>query len=271
MKHLWPHILVLIVVILCFVLNLDFDQQDLNHILESPSFKFLLGTDELGRSLLTRLLWGARVSLSVGVVSTLLAALIGVCIGWLSAWCGGVVDRLTMRLIDLFIALPSLILLILLQSFLTPVVLVFIEGPLQNVISMVISLSLISWVSFAKVSRQSALQDLKKPFIESALSSGAGVFWILSKHILPLQSASLMSLFIYKMSSNILYESFLSFLGMGINPPYSSWGNLLNSGWNQFPSHIHTMLAPAVAIFLVIFYLQWTSKKIIKRPQVRFY
>ena len=267
----WPHILFLIFVILCFVLDLNFDQQNLEFILQTPSFEFLLGTDELGRDLLTRLMWGARISLIVSFCSTVLALIFGVFIGLISAWCGGVVDRVLMRGIDVFISLPNLVLLIILQSFVTPVLLISFDGPFKTVLSMIFSLSLVSWVNFAKVSRQQALQDLKKPFVESAKSSGAGVFWILTKHIMPLQWVSLVSLFIYKMSSNILYESFLSFLGMGINPPYSSWGNLLNSGWNQFPLHLHTMMAPAGAIFLVIFYLQWTSKKIIRRPQVRFY
>lgn len=267
----WPHILFFIFILLCFSLNLNYDNQNLNYILQAPSLKFWLGTDELGRDLLSRLMWGARISLIVSFVSTLIAVVLGVSIGLLSAWCGGLVDRIVMRSIDVFLSLPSLILLILLQSFLMPFVLVYFDGAIKTVISMVVSLSLVSWVSFAKVSRQQALQDLQKPFVESARSAGAGVFWILTKHILPLQSLSVLSLFIYRMSSNILYESFLSFLGLGIHPPYSSWGNLLNSGWNQFPLHLHTIFVPAGAIFLVIFYLQWASKKIIKRPQVRFY
>jgi oligopeptide transport system permease protein len=214
-------------------------------ILEAPSHDHWLGTDELGRDLLTRILFGARVSLTVGVCTALLALFVGTLYGLVSGYAGGAVDNLLMRIVDIFYGLPDLLIFVLLSLFLG-----------RNIAGVLIALGFISWVRFARVARGQVLQTKELLFVEGARAAGASHARILLLHILPNIFAPLLVTLTFSIPAAILAESTLSFIGLGINDPYShwgtSWGTLAQDGWRAMRSYPHIIFFPTLAIFLTI-------------------
>lgn len=214
-------------------------------ILESPNPDHWLGTDELGRDLLTRILYGARVSLTVGLGTALIALLVGALYGLVSGYAGGAVDNLLMRIVDIFYGLPDLLIFVLLSLFLG-----------RNIGGVLIALGFISWVRFARVARGQTLQAKELAYVEGARAAGASHARILLRHILPNIFAPLLVTLTFSIPAAILAESTLSFIGLGINDPYSrwgtSWGTLAQDGWRAMRSYPHIILFPASAIFLTI-------------------
>ena len=218
---------------------------DYQHILEGPGAAHWMGTDLLGRDVFTRLLYGARVSLTVGLGTSLLALLFGTGYGLASGYARPWIDNLMMRLVDLFYGLPELIIFVLLS-------LVF--G--RNVFGLMISLGLVVWVRFARVTRGQVLQVKEFAFVEAARSAGATSTTILIRHILPNTLAPVLITLTFTVPAMILAESTLSFIGLGINDPYSawgtSWGTLTQDGWRAMRTYPHIIVFPALAIFLTI-------------------
>ena len=214
-------------------------------ILEAPSRTHWMGTDGLGRDLLTRVLYGARVSLTVGVGTAMLALVIGTAYGVVSGFRGGNLDNFMMRLVDIFYGLPDMVIFILLS---------LLFG--RTIVGLLAALGLVSWVRFARIARGQVLQVKELLFVESARSMGASRSRIILRHILPNISGPLIVTLTFSIPSAILAESTLSFIGLGINDPYSawgtSWGTLAQDGWRAMRTFPHLISFPAAAIFLTI-------------------
>src|ERR1043166_1834702 len=214
-------------------------------ILEGPSWNHWMGTDGLGRDLLTRVLYGARVSMTVGLGTAMIALIIGTSYGLVSGFKGGALAPLMWRVVDIFYGLPDMLLFILLS-------LVF--G--RNVGGLLVALGLVSWVRFARITRGQALQAREFLFVEGARAMGAPKRRIIQRHILPNILGPIVVTLTFSIPSAILAESTLSFIGIGINDPYSSWGTswgtLAQDGWRAMRTFPHVIVFPAAAIFLTI-------------------
>ena len=229
----------------------SFDEQLEGKELLPPRQEHLLGTDNMGRDLLSRLIYGGRVSLAVGVFTALISLLMGVAYGAISGWIGGKVDAFMMRSIDILYSIPSLVLLILVKVIFDSLSLIT-HPELKALLGILVALSLVGWVTLARVVRGQVLQEKEKLYVESARSLGDKGWRIVVRHILPNILGPIIVLLTLQIPSNILFESFLSFLGLGLQPPYSSWGVLAEEGWKSLRSYPHLMIAPGVAIFFTM-------------------
>jgi len=218
---------------------------DERRILESPGWSHWMGTDGLGRDLFTRVLYGARVSITVGIGTALIALGIGTVYGLISGYIGGTLDHLLMRIVDICYGLPDLLIFILLS-------LVF--G--RNIAGVLIALGLVTWVRFARITRGQVLQAKAFIYVEGARAIGGSHTRIIVRHILPNIMAPLLVTLTFSIPAAILAESTLSFIGLGINDPYSewgtSWGTLAQDGWRAMRTYPHIILFPGLAIFLTI-------------------
>lgn len=218
---------------------------DEQRILEGPGWSHWMGTDGLGRDLFTRILYGARVSITVGIGTALAALLIGTLYGLISGYVGGTFDNLLMRIVDVCYGLPDLLIFILLS-------LVF--G--RNIAGILAALALVTWVRFARIARGQVLQAKEFIYVEGARAIGASHARIIARHILPNILAPILVTLTFSIPAAILAESTLSFIGLGINDPYSewgtSWGTLAQDGWRAMRSYPHIIFFPAAAIFLTI-------------------
>jgi oligopeptide transport system permease protein len=214
-------------------------------LLESPSRAHWMGTDALGRDLFTRVLYGARVSLAVGVGTAALALLIGTAYGMISGFAGGGLDHLMMRIVDIFYGLPDMLIFILLS---------LLFG--RNIAGLLAALGLVSWVRFARIARGQVLQAREFLFVEGARAMGGSRARIILRHILPNILGPIIVTLTFSIPAAILAESTLSFIGLGINDPYSawgtSWGTLAQDGWRAMRSFPHLIFFPSCAIFLTI-------------------
>lgn len=229
----------------------EFDAQHMDQILLPPNHDHWLGTDALGRDMLSRLIYGARMSMSVGIMTAFVSLLIGVAYGAVSGWAGGRIDSLMMRSLDILFAIPTLVLLILVKIMFDSADV--IRNPeLKALTGILLALSLVSWVTLARVVRGQVLQVKEMPFVEAAQALGASSFWIVVKHILPNILGPVIVLLTFQIPANILFESFLSFIGLGLQPPFSSWGVLANEGWRSLRTYPHLMISPGISLFLAM-------------------
>ncbi len=214
-------------------------------LLEAPSFTHWMGTDGLGRDLFTRVLYGARVSMTVGLGSAFIALVVGTTYGLISGFKGGGLDQLMMRVVDIFYGLPDLLIFILLSLILG-----------RNIGGLLLALGLVSWVRFARITRGQVLQAKEFQFVEGARAIGASRRRTLLRHILPNILGPILVTLTFSIPSAILAESTLSFIGIGINDPYSSWGTswgtLAQDGWRAMRSYPHLIFFPAAAILVTI-------------------
>jgi oligopeptide transport system permease protein len=216
-----------------------------SNILEMPSSRHWMGTDGLGRDLFTRVLYGARVSLTVGLGTALLSLLIGTFYGLISGYNGGLMDNLMMRIVDIFYGLPDMLIFILLS---------LLFG--RNIVGLLVALGLVSWVRFARITRGQVLQVKEFIYVDGARAMGASRARILLHHILPNILGPIIVTLTFSIPSAILAESTLSFIGLGVNDPYSnwgtSWGTLAQDGWRAMRTYPHVIFFPAMAIVLTI-------------------
>jgi oligopeptide transport system permease protein len=218
-----------------------YDFQDTHALLSPPSVQHLLGTDRLGRDLFSRILYGARVSMTVGIGTALAAVLVGTLYGAVSGYAGGRVDNVMMRFVDVIYALPDLLLIILITVLIG-----------RGVLGMLLALSLVSWVTVARIIRGEVLRLREFSFVEAARSLGMSRRRILLGHILPNTLGILIVTLTFRIPTAILTESTLSFIGLGIAPPAASWGTLANEGWAAMKFYPHLILFPSLAIFITI-------------------
>lgn len=209
--------------------------------LAGPSAAHWLGTDEMGRDVLTRLLYGARISLAVGVAPTLVSMIIGVAMGIVAGYLGGRTDYIIMRLADVMLAFPSLLLAM--------VIMYTLGGGMMNVF---LALALVGWASVARVARSETISLKQTEYVQAARSIGVSSGRIILRHILPNCLPALIVLFTLNIPSAILTESSLSFLGVGVQLPNSSWGLMVNMGRQFLYNAPWISLAPSAAIMLVV-------------------
>ena len=219
----------------------SYQEQDTLNILAFPGMDHFLGTDRLGRDLLSRMIYGARVSLFVGVFSTLIALVIGTVYGTISAYVGGKTDNLMMRVVDVVFALPDLLMIILITVLMG-----------RGVVGVFIALTMVSWVTIARLVRGEVLRIKEYPFILAAKALGASHYRIMLREIFPNILGILVVTLSFRIPVPILAESTLSFIGLGIAPPASSWGTLASDGWTAIKFYPHLILFPSLAIFFTI-------------------
>jgi peptide/nickel transport system permease protein len=215
--------------------------QDLYSVLAPPSAAHWLGTDNLGRDLLSRILYGARVSLFVGVASTALSVVPGVALGLLAGFKGGIVDAVIMRLTDAFLCFPPLIFILAMSAALGP--------GLHNVM---LSFALFGWTGFARITRGQVLVVRELPFIEAARAVGVPPLRIMVRHVLPNTLAPIIIAATIGVGSAILVESGVSFLGLGVQPPTASWGKELRVGFTYLVTVPLFAIAPGAMISLAV-------------------
>jgi len=230
----------------------DPSQQILEERLEPPSLRHPLGQDELGRDILSRLLYGARVSVSVGLAVVVLAGTVGTIIGALSGFVGGRTDAILMRLTDTFLAFPGILLAIALVAVLGPA--------LRHV---VLALVAIGWVGYARLVRGQVLQIREQEFILAATAAGVPAGRVLVRHVIPNVLPTLMVQASLGMAGAVLAEASLSFLGLGIQPPTPSWGAMINAGRSHLLDAPHLALFPGLAIFVTVMGLNFLGDALV--------
>lgn len=206
-----------------------------------PSAQFLLGNDEIGRDVLSRLIYGARVALIVGIGSVAIAVTIGVLVGATSGYFGGKVDTVLSRVVDTLMAFPLLVLLITLAALFAP--------SLRNV---VIVIGVTVWASYARVVRADVMSLREREFVVAARAVGVGDARIIGRHILPNVMGPVIVLASLDIGSIIILESALSFLGLGVRPPTPSWGGMLSAGRSLLRNAPHIAVAPGIAIMVTV-------------------
>jgi peptide/nickel transport system permease protein len=220
---------------------------------EPPSAMHPLGTDDLGRDMLLRLLYGARVSLAVGLAAALAAALIGTAAGLFAAWRGGAADAVVMRLADFMLALPALPLLVLLAAADPARIGLPARGEAAgDVLRIVVILAVFGWVGVARLARAAALAVLSRDHVRAARALGATEGRILFRHILPALVPTVSVATALAVAGAILAESTLSFLGLGISPPAPSWGNMLANAQDLVFSAPWAAVWPGLAIMVTV-------------------
>ncbi len=206
-----------------------------------PSFTHLFGTDELGRDTFSRIVYGARVSLEVGIIAVFVSLIFGGLLGIISAYAGGTVDAIVMRFVDILFAFPGLILAIVIAGLL---------GPSSR--NAMIAIGVIYTPAFARVIRGSVLSILSELYIEAARVSGTTTVQLIGRHIMPNIIAPLIVMVTVYLSSAILAEAGLSFLGLGAQPPQPSWGGMLNAARTYMEINPWMAIAPGLAIMIVV-------------------
>lgn len=214
---------------------------DLFRIQESPSKEHVLGTDELGRDVLTRILYGSRVTLLVGFCSMVISVVIGVVLGAIAGYYGKWVDNLLMRLTDIFLSFPSLILLIIVAAYFE-----------TTVIGMILIIGLTGWMTVARLVRGEFLSLKEKEFVEASVAIGSRDRRVIFRHILPNAMAPLIVAATLMVGYAIIFESALSFLGVGIKPPAATWGNMLSNAQQDINTAPWLAIWPGMLIFITI-------------------
>ena len=223
------------------ILPLQPDRIELEKILVTSEWQSWLGYDDLGRSISDRLIMGARTSLLVSFSVVFVSLIIGTAIGVFAAWFGGWWDNITVLIIDIFIAFPGILLAIALAGLLGP-----------GIMNAVIALSIVGWVGFARLARAQTLTVKHREHVTAALALGTRTPTIALRHILPLIFAPLIIEATFAIAGTVIAEASLSFLGLGVQPPDASWGSMIRDGTRYMLVAPHMVLAPGIAIFLVV-------------------
>lgn len=234
-------VLIILAIFADFIAPYDPVEQRIVNKLSPPSSAHILGCDELGRDVFSRLIYGARISLIVGVSVVALSATLGSLLGSISGYYGGKVDMFIMRIVDIFIAFPGLVLAIGIMAALG-----------QSILNVIIALVLVNWPAFARVVRGEALKLSQLEFVQAAKVIGASNVRIIFSHILPNAMAPILVLATLNIGWAILAEASLSFLGLGVNPPEPSWGSMVATARFYLLSAQHVILFPGIAIFLTV-------------------
>lgn len=219
----------------------DPNELHLDAILKAPCAEFPLGTDRLGRDVLSRLLYGGRVSLWVGFVAVGISISIGALLGLVSGYFGGLVDEIVMRFVDIMLCFPSFFLILAVVAFLEP-----------SLFNIMVVIGLTSWMGVARLVRAETLTLREREFVSAARLAGTSTWRIMTRHILPNAMAPVTISAILGIGGAILIESGLSFLGLGVQPPQASWGNMLMDGKSVIEEASWLSLFPGLAILITV-------------------
>jgi len=234
------------------------DQVVLEHILLPPGSELWLGADDLGRSLAERALAGAQTSFLVALWVVLVSTVVGTAIGTLSGYLGGRWDLLMVRIIDIFLAFPGILLAIALAGILGP--------GIENV---VIALSVVGWVGYARLARAQVLSLKHREHVQAAIALGAGTGRIVFRHLLPLLMAPLIVEASFGIAGIVIAEAGLSFLGLGVQPPEASWGSMIRDGARYLLVAPHMVLVPGIALMLVVLSVNLLGDRLRDKLDVR--
>ena len=223
-----------------------YEEQDLNNTFAAPSGKHWLGTDQLGRDLLVRLLYGGRVSLGVGLCATFVALTIGVAYGAVAGFFGGKLDAIMMRTVDIMYSLPFTIFVILLMVFFG-----------RNIVLLFVAIGAVEWLTMARIVRGQVMAVKKMEFVEAARSLGFSHGRIIFRHILPNILGPIIVYTTLTIPAVMLLEAFLSFLGLGVQPPMSSWGVLIKDGAEKMEEYPWLLQFPAAIFSLTLLSLNF--------------
>ncbi len=234
-------ILIIVSFIAPFIVPHDPFKQDLMKVMLGPSSQHWLGTDELGRDIFSRLLMGGKAAIQAGLVAIIIPVFIGVPLGIISGYFGGVIDDIFMRIVDSILAIPAILLAL------------GITGALGiSLWNAMIAVGIVFTPQFARLARGQTLQVRTEPYIEAAQISGAGVFWITLKHIIPNISPPIIVQASFNISYAILVESMLSFLGLGAQSPQISWGNMIQQAYSMININSTMIIYPGLAIVFTV-------------------
>lgn len=238
-------ILLLIIVVVCVIaplLPLEPNATNIANRLQGPSAEHLLGTDELGRDYLARVIYGGRVSLMVGVLAMLTSMVVGIIVGTVSGLLGGIVDALLMRLVDILSSVPWMVLVTVVSVFLKP-----------GLTSIILVIGLFSWMEIARLVRTETQTVKSRDFVQYAELCGVSPARTIVTHIIPSSLPTIITAATTTLAAAIMTESSLSFLGVGIQPPMSSWGSLLQAAQATMQNDIYMAIFPGLLIMIVIF------------------
>ena len=224
-----------------FIAPYDPTAIDVRHTLSPPSKTHLLGTDELGRDLLSRIIWGSRVSLKVGFVAAGIAIVIGIVIGAIAGFYGGKVDAILMRFVDIMLAFPTFFLILAVIAILEP-----------NIFTIMAVIGITSWMDVARLVRAEFLSLKERDFVGAARAVGVSDTRLIFRHILPNALSPVFVAATFGVAGAILIESGLSFLGLGVQPPDPSWGNILTAGKDNIEIAWWLSLYPGLAILITV-------------------
>ncbi|HDQ03264.1 MAG TPA: ABC transporter permease [Deltaproteobacteria bacterium] len=219
----------------------DPGQINLQNVLASPSWQHLLGTDQLGRDVFSRMIWGAQISLKVGFVATGIAIVIGTILGAVAGYYGGLIDASIMRFVDIMLCFPTF--------FLILAVIAFLEPSIWNIM---IVIGVTGWMGVTRLVRADFISLKERDFVQAARAIGASDARIIFLHILPNAFASILVAATLGIAAAILTESALSFLGIGVQPPTPSWGNILTAGKDNIDIAWWLSLFPGLAILITV-------------------
>ncbi|WP_251551214.1 ABC transporter permease [Neobacillus muris] len=234
-------ILVIIALLAPYIAPFDPFKQDLSAVMSPPSSKHWLGTDGLGSDIFSQLLNGTQTAIKASLFAIMIPLFVGVPLGILSGYFGGIIDDIFMRIVDGIIAIPAIILALGITSALG-----------VNLWNAMMAIGIIFTPQFARLARGQTLQIRSEPYVEAAKISGAGSVWIMVRHIIPNISPPIVVQASFNLSIAILIETTLSFLGLGAQPPDVSWGNLIQQGYSMIDLNPWMMVYPGIAILLTI-------------------
>jgi oligopeptide transport system permease protein len=240
----------LLMMLLCiltpWIMPYGYEEQNLQRGATPPSAEHWLGTDTFGRDMLTRIFYGGRVSLTVGFIATAVALLIGVTYGAIAGYAGGRVDAVMMRLVDILYALPFMIFIILLMV---------VFG--RNLLLLFLAIGAVEWLTMARIVRGQVQSLRQQEFIEAAISIGLGPGAIIRRHVLPNVLGPIIVYTTLTIPNVMLLEAFLIFLGLGIQPPQSSWGVLISYGVETMEEYPWLLIFPGLALAMTLFALNF--------------
>ena len=234
-------ILILIAILAPLISPYDPNYQDYNAVLGEPCKAHLFGTDEYGRDILSRILYGSRVSISIGIVAQIVASIVGIALGSLAGYYGGWLDNVISRVMVIFQAFPDLIFAMAIMTFMG-----------KGVLNLFIALGLLTWVRTARMIRASVMQLKEKEYIEASRACGASTYWIIMKGLVPNCLSTIIVLVTLGIPNAIMYEASLSFLGIGIQPPTPSWGNMISAAQTFISYRPVYSIMPGVAIMITV-------------------
>ena len=242
--------ILVVVIIACLLAPVlspyGYEEQDLRLGASPPAASHWLGTDTFGRDLLTRILYGGQVSLAVGFIATMVALVVGVTYGAIAGYVGGRVDAVMMRLVDIIYALPFMIFIILLMV---------VFG--RNLLLLFLAIGAVEWLTMARIVRGQVQSLRQQEYIEAAISLGLSQTAIIRKHVIPNVLGPVIVYTTLTIPQVMLLEAFLSFLGLGIQPPMSSWGLLISYGVESMEEYPWLLIYPGAALSLTLFALNF--------------